>query len=141
MRRGADTACVNDGGRKTCSITEVQQTHPLLFRRAPIARSVTQMSFDYLSFGHLCYQSVNWGTARVNLSRAEPRQFLPCTSHVCTRDQTEIYVDQLLHEWIVSYFEQNLHIRCSDQLNSQSGYDLTQMCSRGLDLKAVSNKP
>ncbi len=48
---------------------------PLLCRRAPIVRSVTQIPFGHLSFaleqiqgkcGDLWQQSANWGTARTN---------------------------------------------------------------------------
>ncbi len=50
--------------------TEVQQTRPLLFRRAPIARSVPQIPFGHLplaarcKFWELYHRSGNWGTAR-----------------------------------------------------------------------------
>ncbi len=53
---------------------EVQQTHPLLFRSALIARSVTQKPFAHLSlalkanFGDLCY----------DLAKGAPHEFQGC---------------------------------------------------------------
>ncbi len=52
--------------------TEVQQTRSILFRCAPIARSVTQILFGHLSLdlranrSYLGHRSGNWGTARVD---------------------------------------------------------------------------
>ncbi len=50
-------------------MTEVEQTRPLLFGRAPITRSLTQIPFGHLPLAvrcpleELCYRSSNWGTA------------------------------------------------------------------------------
>ncbi len=76
-------------GNLCCVSGEVLQTRPVLFRRAPIARSVTQKPFSHLSLALFAHSGQVWrsvvpiGAPRVwKLSRAEPPQ---CVKNLQTK--------------------------------------------------------